>query len=218
MDQSGPPAMIHGPYVPLSPTSMPVYAPSDNQQTTEATQDESSFQQVIPNISQQSLYPLLVAMRTSINTVISPPIPLSRRVINDIEEHQRRVLDSYAEGMNTGMNTFPIQILDEQEEEITTTTTGQKATITQAETPEDTLQLESLETEDTGVKQADPTQGQVPMSVQAQNMEENEVADTDDTSDMQVQDGNTDSQVNGEQPDPDIPDDQTSRASQDNNY
>ena len=35
---------------------------------------------------------------------------------------------------------------------------------------------------------------------------------------MQVQDGNIDSQVNGEQLDPDIPDVQTSRVSQDNNY
>ena len=82
--------------------------PSDNQQTTEVTQDESSFPQVIPNISQQSLYPSLVAMGTSINTAISPPIPLSRRVINDIEEHQRRVLNSYVEGTNRGTNTSPV--------------------------------------------------------------------------------------------------------------
>ena len=61
VDQSRPPTMIHRPYVPLS-TSTPVHMPSDNQQTTEATQDESSFQQVIPNISQQSLYPSLAAM------------------------------------------------------------------------------------------------------------------------------------------------------------
>ena len=145
-------------------------------------------------------------MGTSINTAILPPIPLSRRVINDIEEHQRRVLDSYVEGMNRGMNTSPVQTSDELEEEITTTTTGQKATITQAET------------EDTSLKWADPTQGQDPVSVQAQNMEENEVPDAEDTSDMQVQNGNTNSQVNGEQPDPDIPDDQTLRALQDNNY
>ena len=116
------------------------------------------------------------------------------------------------------MNTSPVQTLDEQEEEITTMTTGQKPTITQAETPEETLQPQSLETEDTSVKQADTTQDQDPASVQAQNMEENEVPDADDASNMQVKDGNTDSQVNGEQPDPDTPDDQTSRASQDNNY
>ena len=69
--------------------------------------------------------------------------------------------------MNRWMNTSPVQTLDEQKEEITTKTTGQKATITQAETPEETLQLESLETEDTSAKQADPTQGQDPTSVQA---------------------------------------------------
>ena len=93
--------------------------------------------------------------------------------------------------MNRGTNISPVQSLDEQEEEITTTK-GKKAAITQAETQGETLQLESLETEDTSVKQADPTQGQDPMSVQAQNMEENKVPDAEDTSDMQVQVGNTD--------------------------
>ena len=63
-----------------------------------------------------------------------------------------------------------------------------------------------------------PTQGQDPASVQAQNMEENEVQDAKDTNDMQVQVGNTDSQVNDEQQGPDIPEDQTSRALQDDNY
>ena len=42
VDQSRLPAMIHGPYVPLS-TSTSVHMPSDSQQTTEAAQDESSF-------------------------------------------------------------------------------------------------------------------------------------------------------------------------------
>ena len=91
VDQSGPPTVIHGPYVPLS-TSTPVHVPSDNQQTTGATQDESSFQQVIPNIPQQSLYPSLAAMGTSLNTAILPSIPLSRRVINNIEEHEKMSL------------------------------------------------------------------------------------------------------------------------------
>ena len=68
------------------------------------------------------------------------------------------------------------------------------------------------------MKQADPTQGQNLTSVQAQNMEENELQDAKDTNDMQVQGGNTDSQVNEEQQDPDIPEYQTSRASQDDNY
>ena len=39
VDQSGPPTLIHRPYIPLS-TSTPVHTPSDNNQFTEATQDE----------------------------------------------------------------------------------------------------------------------------------------------------------------------------------
>ena len=61
------------------------------------------------------------------------------------------------------------------------------------------------------MKQADPTQGQDPMSVQAKNMVENEVQDAKDTNNMQVQGGNTDSYVNEEQQDPDIPENETSR-------
>ena len=60
--------------------------------------------------------------------------------------------------------------------------------------------------------------GQDYESLQAQNIEENEVPGAQDTSDMQVQDDGTDSQFNGKQPNPDIPDDQTSRASQEDNY
>ena len=157
-------------------------------------------------------------MGTSINTAISPPIPLSRRVINDTEEHQRRVLDSYVEGTNRETKTSPIQTLDEQEEKITTTKTGQKARITPAEMQEETLQLESLEIEDTSMKQVDPTPGKVSESLQAQNREENEVTDAKDISNMQVQDDDAESQVSDEQPDQDIPDDQTSTASQQHSY
>ena len=142
VDQSRPLIMIHGPYLPLS-TSMPVHVLSDNQQTTEAAQDESSFRQVIPNISQQSLYPLLVAMGTSINTSISPPIPFSRRVINNIEEHQRRVLNDSVEGTNRGTDTSPVSNPGEQEEVVIIPNTGLQAGITPAEKPEETLQLES---------------------------------------------------------------------------
>ena len=193
VDQSGPPTMIHRPYVPLS-TSMPVYVPSDNQQTTEATQDESSFQQVIPNILQQSLYPSLAAMGTSLNTAISPSIPLYRRVINDIEEHQIK-------GMDRGMTTSPVQSLDEEQDETRTTSKGQKPVVTQADLQEETLQPESPETEDTGMKQANPT------DVQAQDVEENEVPVAEDTSEQLAQVANTDSQVDEEQQDPDIPED-----------
>ena len=52
--------------------------PQDNQQSTDSAQDESTFQQVIPNILQQSIYPSLAAMETSLNTSVSPSIPFSR--------------------------------------------------------------------------------------------------------------------------------------------
>ena len=151
VDQSKPPTVIHGTYVPLS-TSMPVHVPSDNQQTTEAAQDESPFQQVIPNLSQQSLYSSLAAMGTTINTSVSPLTPFSRRVINDIEECQRRALHDSVKGTIRGTNTSPVPGPEEQEEEVITPNTGLQAGIIPAETQEETLQPESLETQATGIK------------------------------------------------------------------
>ena len=209
MDQSGPPTLIHRPYVPLS-TSTPVHTSSDNNQYAEATQDESSFQQVIPNIPQQLLYPSLAAMGSSPNTASS--IPLARRVINEIEEHQRTVLDSYAEGMDREMNTSPVLSLDEQQVKVKTTSIGPQPVDTHTELQDNTLQPESPEMEDTGIQQVDPT------NVQTQDVEGNaELADVE-TSEQQAQAANTDSQVDEEKQEPEIPVDQTSRASQDDNY
>ena len=151
-------------------------------------------------------------MGSSPNTAILPFIPLSRRVICDIEEHQRQVLDNYVEGMDRGMNTSPVQSLDEQQDETKTTSKGQKPVVPQAELQEATLQLGFPETEDTGMKQADPE------DVQAQDIKENKVPVVDDTSEQQEPVANTDSQVDEEQQDPDILEDQISRASQDDNY
>ena len=155
---------------------------------------------------------LISSNGTSLNTAITPSIPLSRRVINGKEEHQRRVLDSYVEGMNRGTNTSLVQSLDKQQDKTKITSKGQKPEATQADLQEETLQPESLETEDTGMKQADPT------DVQVQDVEENDVPVAEDTSEQQVQVANTVSQVDDEQQDPDIPKDQTSGASQDDNY
>ena len=66
--------------------------PKGNQQMMDSTPDEPPFQQLIPNIPQQSLYPSLAALGTSVNAVVSSPIPFSRRVINDIEQQQRTAL------------------------------------------------------------------------------------------------------------------------------
>ena len=215
VDQSGPPTLMHGPYVPLS-TSTPVHV-SDNNQYTEVTQDESSFWQVIPNIPQQSLYPSLAAMGSSPNTALSPSISLTRRVIDEIEEHQRTVLDSYAEGIDREMNTSPVLSSDEQQVDIKNTLPGPQPVDTHAEVQDNTLQLKSPGMEDTSIQQVDPT------NIQNQDVEENAESAEVDASEQQVQAANTDSQVEKDQQEPDqqeseIPKDQVSQASQDDTY
>ena len=157
---------MQGLYVPLL-TSTSVHAPSDNNQYTDATQNESSFWQVIPHIPQQSLYPSLAAMGSSPNTALSPSIPLTRRVINEIEEHQRTVLDSYTEGMDREMNTSPVLSSDEQQVKTKNTLTGPQPVDVNAELQDNMLQPESPGKEDTGIKQINA------VNVQNQDVENN---------------------------------------------
>ena len=153
-----------------------------------------------------------MAVGSSPNTALSPSIPLIRRVINEIEEHQRTVLDSYAEGMDRGTNTSPFLSSDKQQVKIKTTSMGQQPVDTHTELQDNTLQPESPEMEDTGIEQADP------INVQTQDVEENTDLVEVDASEQHTQVAITDSQVDEEQQEPEIPDDQTSRASQDDNY
>ena len=138
LDDSGPPTVLQGPYMPLS-TSPPIHMLQGNQQTMHSAPDESPFQQVILSILQQSLYPSLAAVGTSVNTVVSPPIPFSRRVINDIEEQQRKALEDTMEGNIRLTNTSPISDVEEQEEEVIIPSINPQAGITQADTQEETL-------------------------------------------------------------------------------
>ena len=78
-------------------------------------------------------------MGTSINTSVSLSIPFSRRVINDIEEHQRRALDDSIEGTNRGTNASPVPDMEEQAEEVIIPNTGLQARIIPAETQQETL-------------------------------------------------------------------------------
>ena len=64
----------------------------------------------------------------------------------------------------------------------------------------------------TGTQQVDPT------NVQTQDVEENAELAELDTSEQQAPVANTDSQVDEEQQEPEIPKDQTSQVSQDDNY
>ena len=89
----------------------------------------------------------------SLNTSVSPPIPLSKRVINDIEEQQRKTLKDTVEDTVRWINTSTTSDLEEQDQEVIGPNIKLQARITQADTQEETLQLESLEKEDTGIKQ-----------------------------------------------------------------
>ena len=79
------------------------------------------------------------------NTSVSPSIPFS------LEQHQRRALNDSIEGTNRGTNTSPVPEPEEQAEEVITPNTGLQARIIPGETQEETLQLKSLETEDTSI-------------------------------------------------------------------
>ena len=222
VDNSGLPTVLQGPSVPLS-TSTPVCMPQGNQQTMDGAQNESPFQQVIPNIPQQSLYPSLAALGTGLNTSVSPPIPFSRRVINDIEEQERKALADMVEGTVRWTNTSPTSDLGEQDEEVTGPNIKLQAGITQADTQEETLQLESFETEDTGIKQVYTPGHQNTGPTQTQNTGDIDERTAQDINGSQIQDDgtnckNNDDEYISEEQDPAIPDELTSKASQDDNY
>ena len=168
VDESGPPPVLQGPYMPFS-TSTPICMPQGNQQMMDSAPDESPFQQVIPSIPQQSLYPSLAALGTSVNTAVFPPIPFSRRVINEIEEQQGKALEDTVEGNIRSTNTLPISEVEEQEEEVIVPIVNPQAGITQADTQEETLQLESSEIEDTSIKKVNTQEDQNTAPTEAQN-------------------------------------------------
>ena len=120
---------------------------------------------MIPSIPQQSLYPSLAALGTSANTAVSPPIPFPRRVINDIEQQQRKALEDTVEG-NIGLtNTSPISDVEEQEEEVIIPSLNPQAGIT-SRYPGGP---ESLEIEDTSLKKDDTQEDQDVEHTEAQN-------------------------------------------------
>ena len=196
----------------------------DNQPTTDSALDESPFQKVIPGIPQQSLYPSLAALGTRINTAVTPPIPFSRRVINDIEEKQRKALKDTVEGTVRSTNTSPIFRGRRTTEEAIVPGVTSQTGMTQADTQEEILQLESSETEDTSIKKVNIPRDQNTGSTEVQNTSNTDERAVPDLNSGQILD-------NGITPDSDgddyrsddqdintvVQDDQMSRASQDNN-
>ena len=229
LDYSGPPTVLQGSYIPLS-TSTPIHVPQGNQQMTDSAPDESPFQQVIPSIPQQSLYPSLAVLGTSVNTAVSPPIFFSRRVINDIEEQQRKFLEDTVEGNIRSINTLPISDAEEQEQEVIIPSLNLQTGIMQADTQEETLQLESSEIEDTGFKKVDiqedqntgPTEDQNTGPTETQNTGDADKRAVPDSIDSQIEEDGTTPENDGDDyrsdnQDPAMQDDQTSKASQDDN-
>ena len=198
LDDSGPPTVLQGPYVPLS-TSTPVHVSPDNQPPMDSAPDESTFQQVIPSIPQQSLYPSLAAMGTSINTAVSPSIPFARKVINDIEEQQRKTLKN-TEGIIRSTNTSPIPEEEGKEEEVITPNSNLQVPSTQADTQEETLQPESSKIEDTGTKQVYTSEDQNVGPTEAQNIEHTNERPVLDSIDGQIEDDGSTAENNDQDP------------------
>ena len=152
IDESRPPTVLQGPYIPLS-TSTPICIPQGNQQTMDSALDESPFQQVIPSIPQQS--PFISSTRNQCKHGCIPSIPFSRRVINDIEEKQGKALKDTVEGTIRSTNTSPTSEVEEQAEEAIVPGVPSQAGITHVNTREETMQPESSEIEDTSIKKVD---------------------------------------------------------------
>ena len=154
---------------------------------------------------------------------MSPPIPFSRRVINDTEEQQRKALEDTVEGTIRLTNTSPTSDLEEQDEEVDIPSIKPQAGIEQADTQEETLQLESLETEGTGIKKVHTLEDQNTGPTEAQNTGDIDERTAPDLTGSQIEDDGTNPESNGDDytsddHDPTMQEDQTSKASQDDNY
>ena len=100
---------------------------------------------------------------------------------------------------------------------------SQASGLTQADTQEETLKPESSETEDTSIKKVFTPEDQNTGPTQTQNTGEIDERTVQDLIGSQIEDDGTNPESNGDNyisndPDPAMPDDQTSKASQDDNY
>ena len=156
---------------------------------------------------------------------MSPPIPFSRRVINDIEEKQRKALKDTVVGTIRLTNISPTSRVKEQAEEAIVPGVTSQAGTTQVDTQEATLQLESSEIEDTGVKKVNTLEDQNTGPTEVQNTGDTDERAIPDLNGSQIeengitQDNDRDDYTSDDQDiDPAMQDDQMSRASHDDNY
>ena len=106
MDDSGPPVMQYGTHVPTA-TSTPTHAEMD----TYTSQQEDTYQQIIPGIAQGSLYPTLASLSSEERTFPEETQTLHNKVSKGLEKYlqdaeQHRALEvNYFDDNTTGQNT-----------------------------------------------------------------------------------------------------------------
>ena len=113
-------------------------------------------------------------------------------------------------------NTSPIPEEEGKEEEVITLTSNLQVPTTQADTQEETLQLESSKIEDTSTKQVYTSEDKNVGPTEAQNIEHTNERPVLDSIDGQIEDDGSSPENNDQ--DPAMQDEQMSKASQDDNY
>ena len=120
------------------------------------------------------------------------------------------------------MNMSPVLSSDEQHVKTKNTLIGAQLVDANAEVQDNMLQLESPEKEDTGIKQVDPVDVQNPdvednaESVEINASEQQEPVITQDSQAVEVQQESDQEEL--DEQGSEIPEDQISRTSQDDNY
>ena len=127
------------------------------------------------------------------------------------------------EGIIRSTNTCPIPKEEGKEEQVITPSSNLQAGTTQADTQEETLQLESSKIEDTSTKQVYTSEDQNVGLTEAQNIEHTNERAVLDSIDGQIEDEgltpeNNDYDYISDNQDPAVQDEQMSKASQEDNY
>ena len=105
MDDSGPPVMQYGTHMPTA-TSTPTHAEMD----TYTSQQEDTYQQIVPGIPQGSLYPTLASLSSKERTFPEETQTLCDKVSKGLEKYlqdaeQCRTLEvNYFDNNTTGQN------------------------------------------------------------------------------------------------------------------
>ena len=104
MDDSGPPVVHYGMHVPTAPST-----PIHMEMETHSSQQEDTYQQIIPGIPQGSLYPALASLSSEERTFPEETQTLHDKVSKGLEKYlqdaeQHQALEVYFDDNTTGQN------------------------------------------------------------------------------------------------------------------